>query len=309
MSPPHGPNDDLADELPPVSPPQDTPDGCECEIEKIRYKAQVDLLLASTQRDHGLERVEAETEFATLRAFHDALVDVSKASIARATSGAESVRTAAGAIGVIYTGILGLSFSVSDNPLPIRGLIPAVFLGIAIVMATAYLAYPTEPVSSADWPSGGRSTPENLEERTTAFIEWVVGLVTSRGYALRVAVVSLAFGVVFLPVGFLALGSGTPQGLAELTPAWPPAPEGVLDPELRATLFEAQVAETAEARGAAIGADPAESWEDWRVRLVYITAALALVLMLLHPLLLRALAPILRRLASKPSDQAKSPSP
>jgi hypothetical protein len=89
-------------------------DGCECDLEKVRYGAELQLHTARAAADQALEKAEADTDFALVKSFHEALLDVSKASITRATTGAESVRTAAAAIGVIYTGVLGLTFSVGE---------------------------------------------------------------------------------------------------------------------------------------------------------------------------------------------------
>lgn len=282
------PPDTSAEGLTSIPLPRDLPGGCECDLEKIRYQAQVDLLTARAATDQSLEKAEADTDFALVKTFHEALLEVSAASISRATSGAESVRTAAAAIGVIYTGVLGLTFSVGDNPLPLRALIPAVFLGIAIVMATAYLAYPMEPVPSADWPRGEGTFQANQEERTGAFIEWAAGAVKTGAYALRAAVAALAFGVAFLPVGFLSLGStGVERSPEALSPEWPAPPDEIADSELASLLYEAQVSEVAEIRRTAFEAQPPESWQDPRVLAIYVSALIAILITFLHPLLMR----------------------
>jgi len=54
-----------------------------------------------------------------------------------------TVQKAAAAIAALYTPLLGVVFSVNDNPLPSRGVIPVLFLGLAILSSTAYLAYQT----------------------------------------------------------------------------------------------------------------------------------------------------------------------
>jgi hypothetical protein len=167
-------------------------------------------------------------------------------------------------------------------------LIPAVFLGIAIVMATFYLAYPTEAVPTADWPEGAGTTPENQRERTAAFMEWVASAARERTYALRSAVVGLAFGVAFLPIAFLSLGAGGLEpNPSALRPGFPAPPDEVSDPALATVLYEAEVAETAAIRARALEARPAETLGDWRVATIYGLAVAALLLTFLHPLIFR----------------------
>ena len=277
-----------------TSPPQPpaTAEANKHELDKIRYQGDVDLVLAESQADAELAKIEATSDFALNQAFHQGLMDVEKGSIDRALAGAESVRNAAAAVGVIYTGILGLAFSVGDRPLPLRGTIPALFLGLSIVLATAYMAYLTDPPAGTQWPEGARSTLENQRERTAAFIDWVGEKVRNRAYVLQASVAALGFGVAFLPVGFVALGS-TPPGTAVATPSttstttWPSPPEGIADAELRQALYEAQLEEAKDQHAAALRTKPSESFTNVRVQIVYGAAIVALLLVFLIPLLIK----------------------
>jgi hypothetical protein len=274
------------------------------DLAKIRYQADVDLARAEAAADRELEKIEATSDFSLNQAFHQGLMDVEKGSIDRATAGAESVRNAAAAIGVIYTGILGLAFSVGDRPLPARGTIPAFFLGLSIVLATAYMAYLTDPPEETEWPQGGRSVPLNQSERTSAFIRWIGDKVRNRAYVLRTAVTALGFGVAFLPVGFVSLGT-TPsplvseaQGTEVSIASWPSPPPDIDDPALQQVLYEAQVAEAKEQRAIAQQTTPSESWSNIRVRVVYIAAAASIFLVFLIPLLVGKLSK-----PGRPSDE------
>jgi hypothetical protein len=281
---------------PPEGPPED-------DLTRAHYQAQLDEHAASEALDRDKNKLEAETEWALTRVFHEALMDVSKASVGGANARAESVRTAAGAIGVIYTGVLGLSFSVSDNPLPLRGVVPALFLGIAMLMATAYIAYPVEPAADTDWPEGGRASAiENQQERTTAFMKWAAGTVRAGEYALRAAVISLGFGIIFLPVAFVSFQAPQSAVTGPSTLDWPEPPSLAGDPSLQAILYEAQVSEVAALRRAARDSATPESWDDWRVRGLYITATAALVVIFAHPLFLRRPKRSPRALSSPPPD-------
>ena len=62
-----------------------------------------------------------------------ALLDVAKGTLDRARANADLVQKASAALVPLYTGALALAFSVGDHPLPLRGLIPTILLGLAVV--------------------------------------------------------------------------------------------------------------------------------------------------------------------------------
>jgi hypothetical protein len=80
-----------------------------------------------------------------------------------------------------------------------------VFLGLAIVLATSYLAFLTRgdrtdpPPTSGDWETGQIN-------RLNAFILWTAESVYRRAFLLRASVVSLGIGVALLPVPFIQAG-------------------------------------------------------------------------------------------------------
>jgi hypothetical protein len=141
------------------------------------------------------------------QSFHENLAEIAKTSLERARSAAELVQKAAGAVVTIYTGLLALVFSVTDNPLPARGTIPALFLGLAIALSTAYVGYLTR---AKDTPGPRPHSSARLYQlrRTATFIIWVRQSVLNRAYWLRGSVISLGFGVLFLPLPFLNVPSG-----------------------------------------------------------------------------------------------------
>lgn len=68
-------------------------------------------------------------------------LDVAKEQIGRSQARATFVAQAAGAIGTVYTAILGHAFGFihgSERPVPATGIIPAIFIGLALVLAGAY---------------------------------------------------------------------------------------------------------------------------------------------------------------------------
>lgn len=212
--------------------------------------------------------------------FYQLFMESAKGGLERATAGAQATRSAAAAIGVIYAAVLGVAFSV-DKPLPPRGLIPAVFLGLAIVMATAYEAYPARQKSGQNFPRETDQGPlYDTQTYAARYVEWVTARINLKAYALRVAIMSLALGVAALPVGFISLGAriATPE-----LPSWPDPPGGI-ETELAKTLYEAQVAEVALQREAILKAEPGESLNEPGIVAVYLLFAGTFLAILLHPI-------------------------
>jgi len=218
----------------------------------------------TTQDDSDLVKLELEAEIASSAAFAAAVMDASAGSLERSRAGADTVQKSATAIFALYTGALTLAFSVTDQPLPLRGAIPGLFLGAAIALAAGYVAFlgRSAPVE-ADFRGG--SAPVREMKRTTFFTRWVNESVLRRGHWLRTAVCALLIGVAALPLPFLTLPEQVTATSAQCPaetdrdeasgaclPTWPTIPEGTAaDVTLRTELFEAQVAEAAAARESA----------------------------------------------------------
>jgi hypothetical protein len=151
---------------------------------------------------------EIDAELARGNVVHDARLEVAKATIDRGRAGAEFVRNAAAAIVTLYTGVLGVAFAATGDatPLPSRGLVPAVFLGLAIACASAYAALLTRvPAASAPVPHANLETFQ--ERRLDAFVAWVTQIALGRVYFLHASVLMLGVGVLFLPAAFLDIAS------------------------------------------------------------------------------------------------------
>jgi len=121
---------------------------------------------------------------------------------------AEFVQKVAAAIGTAYVAILGLSFSVAKDsparPLPAAGIAPTFFLGLAFFMAAAYVAFITKPKDVKGEPPQGVLRADQHRRRND-FILWTRSAVLRRSYLLRVSVISLGFGILFLPAPYLDL--------------------------------------------------------------------------------------------------------
>jgi hypothetical protein len=180
--------------------------------------------------------------------YFQAVLDAGKNSFDRSRSAAELVQKSATGIGTLYAAVLGVSFSVSDRRLPLRGLVPAVFVGLAIVLSTVYVAYITR-VGDLTLGPLHTSPPERLQRRLNNYFLIITDAVQRRSYWLRASVVALGLGIVLLPAPFITFHVITPPALHSQYP-WPSPPKVVPDrtPALEAIVLQAQVAEVASER-------------------------------------------------------------
>jgi hypothetical protein len=146
-------------------------------------------------------------------AIQGAYVDVAKGTLERSFKRAEAVAAAAGTIGTAYAALLALAFSSSattPNPLPPRGIAPAVFLALSLFLAAVYIAFVRRhTVAVKLLPSS--TDPGAQETRLLDFLRWANSGALRRAWALRTAVVSLGAGIALLPIPFLKLSSGWVQ--------------------------------------------------------------------------------------------------
>jgi hypothetical protein len=188
------------------------------DIETAKYQAQIDEIKAQW-RDQATTALElsklektrqdnATAEEDKLReAVHAAYLEVAKGTLDRALKRADFITGVAGAIGTSYAALLALVYSTSSEPptpLPGRGIVPALFLGLSFLLSAFYVAF-IRPGSLAGQylPSGVGGTIQ--EDRMLFFLKWVTEGAMQRAWALRTAVISLAVGVALIPLPFLQL--------------------------------------------------------------------------------------------------------
>jgi hypothetical protein len=254
------------------------------ENTKALYSAQLEVRKKRTDAEIARRQAEVDAEIASNAAYEEQMLTTAAASIDRSRSSAETVQKAASAIVTLYTGVLALAFSVNSRPLPSRGLIPAILLGLAIVCSTGYLAYLSEPGDTA----GTKPTSmlrEMARRRLVAFILWARAASLTRSYWLRASVLALGASLAFLPAPFVTIGkksTSVPKAV-NFTP-WPTVPTNgasVLE-RIRYTAEVNEVAalrkqEAASAQSAStIVRDKSERW--W-----WLAFAIALFAVLLGP--------------------------
>jgi hypothetical protein len=227
------------------------------EYDRLRLKAQFDL--GRDEARSGATQLPDLADDDSEKKLHDSLAALAASSIDRARDGAKFVETAAAALGTIYTGVLGLAFAASDKPLPGRGLYAAAFFGIAIVGAAYYLGF----FQHID--AGGRvdytpSRPENLWRRTEWLAAWTSRQTRTRAWAMRGAVLALAFGVAFMPSAFLPNKLFADPVVAVSAPdaeiVWPAPPRDIGNAALAAILYRAQLAEFTDSLHKTADAEP-----------------------------------------------------
>jgi hypothetical protein len=153
----------------------------------------------------------------------------------------------------------------------VRGVIPAVFLAIALVFSAFYLAYPSG-TSAISAP-----TESTKQAWFVGFGRWMEELVNRRSNFLRASLVALAFGAAFLPAAFVHVKTtpADPPTKAE----WPAPPSDNVD--LQKILYKAQVAEAAKLREKAApeskGEFDVDEWWIWAAA----AGALAIVILIL----------------------------
>jgi hypothetical protein len=190
-------------------------------LEQALYAGKVEAAVAKRAWDASeATRLDEDTlardsaawaaEYALEKSVHDARIEVAKGAIDRSQAGAEFIRNAAAGIATIYAAVLGVTYGAADKveQAPARAIIPALFLGLALVCAAAYVAFLTRG-KSVPAPAAHSSLRVYQENRVNTFVEWVAAYAFRRAYALHAAVLALAFGVAFLPLAFIAWSGWT----------------------------------------------------------------------------------------------------
>jgi hypothetical protein len=172
------------------------------------------------------------------------------AAVDRSRAAADTVQKASAAIATLYTGVLALVFSVTDNPLPPRGIIAPIFLGSAVVLSTAYVAYiGDKQLTVTEQPPGGAVEPAAMQ-RLTIYTDLISAFADKRAAYLRASVLGLGAGLLFIAAPFTNFTTSAPSSLAtQAAKSWPTPPTSG-NSDLNKILYQAQVDEAATAHKA-----------------------------------------------------------
>jgi hypothetical protein len=212
--------------LPLPKPKPNTPDQ-QWEVDKLEYQTELNLYLEQKKSELAGEATQAKAiedtrtaayanEYATYQEAYKAYIDLAKGQIDRSMQRADFVQKVAAAIATAYAAILALSFSVTSTnagvtPLPVTGIIPTFFLGLAFVLATVYVAFVTKPAEAVNKaPTGILRIDQDI--RRDNFILWATVPAMARVHWLQAAVISLGVGVVCLPLPYISIDTTTSWG-------------------------------------------------------------------------------------------------
>lgn len=145
-------------------------------------------------------------EMALLKAVHDAYIATTQSSLDRALTRMNVVTASVGAITAIYTGLLALVYAAKSGEgraLTLVGVVPALFLGLALFLVTIYAAMFRRQEGNMSLLPGGIGG-QVTEIRLITFMQWCFGGVWARSWALHAGIVSMGIGLATLPLPFVA---------------------------------------------------------------------------------------------------------
>ncbi len=208
------------------------PNCTDCDVERIKGDIAAKQAEADHKNDVDLEKVKAgiaaeaadsaavdasdaaaeAQDLAHRTLYHTKIAELAIGSIDRARDSAKFIQTASAALIAAYTGLLGLVFSTTSRTLPVRGVYAALFLGLAVALSVAYLAFLRGSSASVGAYEPGTSYADTQLARSINLIDWTNTVVSTRAWALRAAVLCLAIGVAFVPAAFIGPSSSAASG-------------------------------------------------------------------------------------------------
>ena len=219
---------------------------------KTVFAAKVEARKLRIQAAINRARDEHAADLAQNAMVQTAFVESAKSGLDRARANVEQLQKAAAVVATIYSSVLAATYSIS-KPVPARGLLPAFFLGLSLVLATAYLSYLGRHARSDQVSFDRTSDPTGVSGqvmRVNVLSKAVGNAVRRRIYLMRAGVLAFAVGVMTLPIGFISFSDSTTASLATAIP-WPSPRSTPTDTELEKIRYQAEVAEVARLRQAA----------------------------------------------------------
>jgi hypothetical protein len=171
-----------------------------------KYDAQLDVRKKRVDAEIERTKLERSAEIDILQGFAETYRDIAKGAIQRARDGADAVMKASAAVATVYTGVLGFVFAADGKPLPTRGIVAPLFLGAAVVLATAYLAFLRADSGTVDKP-GARALEQKVVLWGNALAQIARSIAYRRAFTMRAAVLALGVGLACLPLPFIQVGS------------------------------------------------------------------------------------------------------
>ena len=181
-----------------------------------------------------------DAEIALLAAIQAGYIQAAQNSLTQMVARGTFITTVITALGGSYTALVGLVYGVGEhaNPMPPRGVVPVIFLGIALLLSTVFMSFlrPGTMITDAGLLETGIGGTI-AEDRLQTFFAWTFSGVLARAWALRGAVISLGIGTALLPLPFLEVRTGTPTAIAICTGAIILAVWGIVEHRNRFTSY------------------------------------------------------------------------
>jgi len=139
-------------------------------------------------------------------AIHDAYISVAVATLDRMLKRADTVVRIAGAVGTLYTAVLGLAYTYDkDAAFSTWIMLPAVMFAVSLILSATYIGYVGASTTSFQPLATGLSS-ELQHRRLSDLMNWVNTIALKRAWALRTSIAALAVGLGSAPVAYLKHG-------------------------------------------------------------------------------------------------------
>lgn len=175
------------------------------EVVKAQRQAEIDREQAHKSEIVDKEKTDYENYCSVTQEINKGYIEVAKGAIDRSIQRADFTQKVAVAAGTVYTGVLALSFVAETGkgtPLPVTGMIPAVFFGFSFFLSAAYVSFLTNPAGVKPKPPEGTLMGDAISQRDT-FIIWTKAAVINRMHIQQASIVSLGFGILCFPLPYL----------------------------------------------------------------------------------------------------------
>jgi hypothetical protein len=178
------------------------------ELALENTRANTQLALDNTRDD---AMVTAETS--SLAAIQAAYIATTQTTLDRVLTRANVLTAAVGTIITLYTGLLAFIYTkadtatggdtgVTERPLQVVGLVPPLFLALALFLVTIYAAVLRNKTTVGPFLPTGIGG-QVAEMRLVTYMRWCFAGVLARRWALHAGITSLGVGIATLPLPFI----------------------------------------------------------------------------------------------------------
>ena len=171
---------------------------------------------AAVAVDDARDDADVAAEIASLAAIEAAYIATAQATLDRALTRANFLTASVSTVITLYTALLAFIYTTADTgtggdtgvdeqPLQVVALVPALFLGLALLLVTVYAAVLRKKTTVGPFlPTGIGGQIQEL--RLVTYLRWCFDPVLARRSALHAGITSLGLGIATLPLPFVNAG-------------------------------------------------------------------------------------------------------